>query len=116
MRDRRRAQKAKGIGNRYYRGFRWSSVWALVRQVLADTTGPVIAASTSPEPVPAPVRPCWGQASGAYPDLAAAMHAMSELGAMNRPGRRARQMARQTFEFSRCCRRSVRGKDRLFQR
>lgn len=57
----------------------------LVRQVLADTTGLVIAASTSPEPVLLGSAMLGAVASGAYPDLAAAMHAMSELGAVNRP-------------------------------
>lgn len=79
------AQKAKGIETDTIVVSGGAARSHLVRQVLADTTGLVIAASTSPEPVLLGSAMLGAVASGAYPDLAAAMHAMSELGAVNRP-------------------------------
>lgn len=52
----------------------------LVRQLLADTTGLVVAASTSPEPVLLGSAILGAVAAGHFPDVATAMAAMSELG------------------------------------
>lgn len=52
----------------------------LVRQLLADATGLTVAASTSPEPVLLGSAILGAVAAGRYPDTAAAMSAMSELG------------------------------------
>ena len=57
----------------------------LVRQLLADTTGLTVAASTSPEPVLLGSAILGAVASGRYADTAAAMSAMSELGEIYRP-------------------------------
>jgi len=58
---------------------------SLVRQVLADTTGLVVAASTSPEPVLLGSAMLGAVAAGAFGDLAEAMEAMSELGDVEKP-------------------------------
>jgi D-ribulokinase len=52
----------------------------LVRQILADTTGLTVAASTSPEPVLLGSAILGALAAGTHPDAASAMAAMSELG------------------------------------
>ena len=52
----------------------------LVRQILADTTGLTVAASTSPEPVLLGSAILGALAAGSHPDAASAMSAMSELG------------------------------------
>lgn len=57
----------------------------LVRQLLADTTGLVVAASTSPEPVLLGSAILGAVAAGHFPDVATAMAAMSELGDTYRP-------------------------------
>ena len=57
----------------------------LVRQLLADCTGVVVAASRSPEPVLLGAAMLGAVAAGGYPDLAAAMPAMSALGDAYRP-------------------------------
>ena len=79
------AQKAKGIVTDTIVVSGGAARSHLVRQVLADTTGLVIAASTSPEPVLLGSAMLGAVAAGGYPDLASAMHAMSELGEVNRP-------------------------------
>jgi D-ribulokinase len=64
----------------------------LVRQLLADCTGMVVAASRSPEPVLLGAAMLGAVAAGGYADLATAMPAMSALGEVYRPavGERAR--------------------------
>ncbi|TAN08589.1 MAG: ribulokinase [Rhizobiaceae bacterium] len=57
----------------------------LVRQVLADTTGLAVAASSSPEPVLLGSAMLGAVASGDRTDLARAMEAMSALGEIHRP-------------------------------
>lgn len=79
------AQKAKGISTDMIVVSGGAARSNLVRQVLADTTGLVIAASTSPEPVLLGSAMLGAVASEAYSDLTSAMYAMSELGAVNRP-------------------------------
>jgi D-ribulokinase len=58
---------------------------ALIRQILADTTGMVVAASTSPEPVLLGSAILGAVAAGRFPDIPTAMSAMSELGDIYRP-------------------------------
>jgi D-ribulokinase len=53
---------------------------ALVRQILADTTGLTVAASSSPEPVLLGSAMLGAVASGDHADLRQAMEAMSSLG------------------------------------
>ncbi|MER8576613.1 FGGY-family carbohydrate kinase [Mesorhizobium sp. M1338] len=57
----------------------------LVRQLLADTTGMVVVASTSPEPVLLGSAILGAVAAGTYKDVAAAMAGMSELGEVYHP-------------------------------
>ena len=57
----------------------------LVRQVLADTTGLAVAASSSPEPVLLGSAMLGSVASGEHVDLGRAMEAMSALGEIHRP-------------------------------
>ena len=57
----------------------------LVRQLLADTTGKIVAATTSQEPVLLGSAILGAVASGQYPDLAQAMTSMSEMGEIYRP-------------------------------
>jgi len=57
----------------------------LVRQLLADSTGVVVAASQSPEPVLLGAAMLGAVAAGGYVDLATAMPAMSRLGEIYRP-------------------------------
>ena len=57
----------------------------LVRQMLADATGLTVAASTSPEPVLLGSAILGAAASGAFPDIASAMSAMSEMGEVCKP-------------------------------
>jgi D-ribulokinase len=57
----------------------------LVRQVLADATGLLVAASTSPEPVLLGSAILAAVAAGQYSDTAEAMNSMSELGDIYRP-------------------------------
>ncbi len=57
----------------------------LVRQILADSTGLVVAASQSPEPVMLGAAMLGAVAAGEYADLAAAMPAMSSLGDLYQP-------------------------------
>jgi D-ribulokinase len=57
----------------------------LVRQVLADTTGLAVAASTSPEPVLLGSAILAAVAAGRHGDVVTAMSAMSELGEVYRP-------------------------------
>lgn len=84
----------------------------LVRQLLADTTGLVVAASTSPEPVLLGSAILGAVASGDYPDMASAMAAMSELGETYQPntahaGWHANRF--QAFELLQKAGRAVRG-------
>jgi D-ribulokinase len=57
----------------------------LVRQLLADATGNVVAASTSQEPVLLGSAMLGAVAAGHYKDAVVAMAAMSELGELYRP-------------------------------
>lgn len=57
----------------------------LVRQLLADTTGLAVAASTSEEPVLLGSAMLGAVAAKGFPDIATAMSAMSELGDVYRP-------------------------------
>jgi D-ribulokinase len=57
----------------------------LVRQVLADTTRMAVAAPTSPEPVLLGSAMLGAVAAGHFPDIPAAMSAMSELGEVYHP-------------------------------
>jgi D-ribulokinase len=57
----------------------------LVRQLLADATGIVVAASTSQEPVLLGSAILGAVAAGHHKDMVAAMAAMSELGELYRP-------------------------------
>lgn len=57
----------------------------LARQLLADATGLVVAASASPEPVLLGSAILGALAAGRYADAASAMAAMSSLGATSRP-------------------------------
>lgn len=57
----------------------------LVRQLLADTTGLAVAASTSPEPVLLGSAILGALAGGRFPDATSAMSAMSELGDIHHP-------------------------------
>ncbi|WFP64992.1 FGGY-family carbohydrate kinase [Mesorhizobium sp. WSM4904] len=57
----------------------------LVRQLIADTTGKVVYAPTSPEPVLLGSAMLGAVAAGRHPDLPAAMSAMSEMGEVYSP-------------------------------
>jgi D-ribulokinase len=57
----------------------------LVRQLLADTTGTVVAATTAPEPVLLGAAILGAVASGRHDDIAVAMREMSEIGNIYRP-------------------------------
>jgi D-ribulokinase len=57
----------------------------LVRQILADTTGIVVAATTAPEPVLLGAAILGAVASGRYQDIAVAMREMSEIGTIYQP-------------------------------
>jgi D-ribulokinase len=57
----------------------------LVRQVLADATGLVVAGSTCPEPVLLGSAILGATASGRYGNVAQAMEAMSEIGDVHEP-------------------------------
>jgi D-ribulokinase len=58
---------------------------ALARQLLADATGLQVAASTSPEPVLLGSAMLGAVAAGSFPDIQAAMPAMSALGDIHLP-------------------------------
>jgi D-ribulokinase len=58
---------------------------ALVRQVMADTTGVPVALPATPEPVLLGAAMLGAVASGAVPTLHAAIKSMSRLGALTRP-------------------------------
>lgn len=58
---------------------------SLVRQILADSTGLDVAASTSPEPVLLGSAILAAVAAGEYANIGEAMTAMSELGEVHRP-------------------------------
>jgi D-ribulokinase len=60
----------------------------LVRQLLADATGTIVAAPLSPEPVLLGSAMLGATAAGAFPDLAAAMAAMARIDAIYRPSAR----------------------------
>lgn len=80
-----RAQQEKGIPTDTIVVSGGAGQSALVRQLLADTTGLTVAASTSPEPVLLGSAMLGALAGGRFPDAAAAMSAMSELGETYRP-------------------------------
>lgn len=69
----------------------------LARQLLADTTGLAVAASTSPEPVLLGSAILGAVAAGRFPDFAAAMPAMSALGEVHRPAGAAREWHERRF-------------------
>ena len=69
----------------------------LVRQVLADTTGLTVAASTSPEPVLLGSAILASVAAGSYASVADAMTAMSELGDMYSPNSQLRHWHERRF-------------------
>ncbi len=58
---------------------------ALVRQILADATGITVAATQSEEPVLLGSAILGAVAAGRYPDISAAMHAMSQIGETYQP-------------------------------
>ena len=80
-----RAQREKGIPTDTIVVSGGAGQSPLVRQLLADTTGLTVAASTSPEPVLLGSAILGAVAAGRYGDLAEAMSAMSELGEIYRP-------------------------------
>ncbi|AAX76298.1 hypothetical protein P053_01539 [Brucella abortus 01-4165] len=92
------AQRAKGIVTDTIVVSGGAARSNLVRQVLADATGLVVTASTSPEPVLLGSAMLGAVASGAYPDLVTAMQVMSELGARNRPDARRAKWHDHRFE------------------
>ena len=57
----------------------------LVRQLIADSTGKVVYAQTSPEPVLLGSAMLGAVAAGHHPDLPAAMSAMSQVGEIYSP-------------------------------
>jgi D-ribulokinase len=71
---------------------------ALVRQLLADTTGKAVAASTSPEPVLLGSAMLGAVASGRYADITEAMSAMSEIGETYRPSPQSTAWHERRFE------------------
>lgn len=79
------AQRAKGITTDTLVVSGGAARSHLVRQILADTTGLVVAASTSTEPVLLGSAMLGAVAAGAYPDLPSAMSSMSEMGDINQP-------------------------------
>lgn len=79
------AQAAKGITTDTIVVSGGATRSALVRQMLADTTGLTVAASASPEPVLLGSAMLGATAAGAFPDLEQAMHAMSALGDIHQP-------------------------------
>jgi D-ribulokinase len=80
-----RAQQEKGIPTDTIVVSGGAGQSPLVRQLLADTTGLTVAASTSPEPVLLGSAILGAVAAGRYKDTAEAMSAMSELGEIYRP-------------------------------
>jgi len=80
-----RAQQEKGIPTDTIVVSGGAGQSPLVRQLLADTTGLAVAASTSPEPVLLGSSILGALAAGRYPDAASAMSAMSELGDIHHP-------------------------------
>lgn len=80
-----RAQQQKGIPTDTIVVSGGAGQSPLVRQLLADTTGLTVAASTSPEPVLLGSAILGAVAAGRYADTAEAMSAMSELGEVYRP-------------------------------
>lgn len=77
------AQRAKGITTDTLVVSGGAGRSHLVRQILADTTGLAVAASTSTEPVLLGSAMLGAVAAGAYPDLPSAMSNMSEMGDIN---------------------------------
>ncbi|MGB3897291.1 MAG: FGGY-family carbohydrate kinase, partial [Mesorhizobium sp.] len=71
---------------------------ALSRQLLADSTGLAVAASTSQEPVLLGASMLGAVAGGAFPDLETAMVEMAELGAVHRPSPATGGWHRHRFE------------------
>ncbi|MDB5551573.1 MAG: FGGY-family pentulose kinase [Rhizobium sp.] len=80
-----RAQQGKGIPTDTIVVSGGAGQSPLVRQLLADTTGLTVAASTSPEPVLLGSAILGAVAAGRYGDTVEAMSAMSELGEIYRP-------------------------------
>jgi D-ribulokinase len=80
-----RAQQEKGIPTDTIVVSGGAGQSPLVRQLLADTTGLTVAASTSPEPVLLGSAILGAVAAGRYADPAEAMAAMSELGEVYQP-------------------------------
>ncbi len=71
---------------------------ALSRQLLADSTGLAVAASTSQEPVLLGASMLGAVAGGAFPDLETAMVEMAELGAVHHPSAAMGDWHRHRFE------------------
>ena len=80
-----RAQEAAGISTDTIVISGGAGRSSLVRQVLADSTGLAVAASTSPEPVLLGSAILAAVSAGAYADTTTAMQAMSELGDVHLP-------------------------------
>lgn len=80
-----RAQQAVGIATDTIVVSGGAGQSGLVRQILADSTGLAVAASTSPEPVLLGSAILAAVAAGEHPDTGAAMSAMSKLGDVHRP-------------------------------
>ncbi|UVC07442.1 FGGY-family carbohydrate kinase [Rhizobium sp. TH2] len=80
-----RAQQSKGIPTDTIVVSGGAGQSPLVRQLLADTTGLTVAASTSPEPVLLGSAILGAVAAGRCKDTAEAMSSMSELGEIYRP-------------------------------
>ncbi|MGV3553310.1 FGGY-family carbohydrate kinase [Rhizobium sp.] len=93
-----RAQQEKGIPTDTIVVSGGASQNSLVRQLLADTTGLIVAASTSPEPVLLGSAMLGALAGGRYPDAVSAMSAMSELGDINHPQPSLRDWHDKRFE------------------
>lgn len=92
------AQKAKGVVTEMIVVSGGAARSALVRQILADSTGLTVAASTSPEPVLLGSAMLGAVAANAFSDLGAAMEAMSELGEVIRPNLECANWHERRFE------------------
>jgi D-ribulokinase len=70
----------------------------LVRQLLADSTGKIVSATTSPEPVLLGSAILGAVAAGRYRDITDAMSSMSEIGETCRPSRASAGWHERRFE------------------
>ncbi|WP_374834390.1 FGGY-family carbohydrate kinase [Paenochrobactrum pullorum] len=92
------AQRAKGIVTDTLVVSGGAARSHLVRQILADTTELVVAASKSAEPVLLGSAMLGAVAAGAYQDLPSAMSNMSEMGDINKPSAHSQQWHIQRFK------------------